>query len=274
MSAFLDPHWITTAFAAVNSIRVVFYLPQIVAVARSVDGARDIALSTWAMWALTNGLGTAYGMVVVGDTLLAVSFALSMLACCAVIVLALAKRMAAHARAAARIERSSAVRARADGLCGREPGIASTHRQAETPMRAAIFLCTATLAVVLAAAFWVRALDDPSYVDPGTVASAAKPPPLLGADGTPQPAVPGTVPADPSERTQAALYATRVQAEALESALDGAVVWVEVDCCDAQFLSVAIERVDAQATDRHLALDAPVFVSGKNLRRAALVPTV
>ena len=29
----MDPHWIATAFSAVNSIRVVFYLPQIVAVA-------------------------------------------------------------------------------------------------------------------------------------------------------------------------------------------------------------------------------------------------
>ncbi|MCC6315779.1 MAG: hypothetical protein IT337_17415, partial [Thermomicrobiales bacterium] len=43
--------WIAPAFSAVNAIRVVFYLPQIVAVARSVDGARDIALCTRAMWA-------------------------------------------------------------------------------------------------------------------------------------------------------------------------------------------------------------------------------
>ncbi len=42
----LNPDWIAAAFTAVNSIRVVFYIPQIVAVARSVDGARDLALST------------------------------------------------------------------------------------------------------------------------------------------------------------------------------------------------------------------------------------
>lgn len=29
----MDPHWIAAAFSAVNSIRVVFYVPQIVAVA-------------------------------------------------------------------------------------------------------------------------------------------------------------------------------------------------------------------------------------------------
>jgi len=89
----LAAQWIAAAFSAVNAIRVAFYLPQIVAVARSVDGARDIALCTWAMWALTNAPGTAYGVVVVGDALLAASFALSMLACCAVIVLTLAKRI-------------------------------------------------------------------------------------------------------------------------------------------------------------------------------------
>lgn len=88
----MDPHWIAAAFSAVNSIRVVFYVPQIVAVARSNDGARDIALSTWAMWALTNALGTAYGWVVALDGLLALSFALSLLACLLTIVLTLLQR--------------------------------------------------------------------------------------------------------------------------------------------------------------------------------------
>jgi len=89
----MDPHWIATAFSAVNSIRVVFYLPQIVAVARSTDGARDIALSTWSMWALTNGLGAAYGAVVVHDWLLALSFALSLVACAATIALTVFQRV-------------------------------------------------------------------------------------------------------------------------------------------------------------------------------------
>jgi predicted MFS family arabinose efflux permease len=89
----MDPHWIALAFGTVNSIRVVFYLPQIVAVARSTSGARDIALSTWAMWALTNGLGAAYGAVVVHDSLLALSFAVSSLACVLTMVLTLVQRM-------------------------------------------------------------------------------------------------------------------------------------------------------------------------------------
>jgi predicted MFS family arabinose efflux permease len=89
----MAPDWIALAFGTVNSIRVVFYLPQIVAVARSTSGARDIALSTWAMWALTNGLGAAYGAVVVHDSLLALSFALSLLACVLTMVLTVVQRM-------------------------------------------------------------------------------------------------------------------------------------------------------------------------------------
>src|SRR5688572_16486809 len=89
----MDPSWIATAFVAVNSIRVLFYLPQIVAVARSTDGARDIALSTWAMWALTNGLGAAYGVTVAHDRLLALSFGLSLLACVLTMVLTVVQRL-------------------------------------------------------------------------------------------------------------------------------------------------------------------------------------
>lgn len=89
----MDPTWIAAAFSAVNTIRVVFYVPQIVAVARSRDGARDIALSTWAMWALTNALGAAYGLVVAHDGLLALSFALSLLACLLTIALTVVQRL-------------------------------------------------------------------------------------------------------------------------------------------------------------------------------------
>jgi hypothetical protein len=102
-------------------------------------------------------------------------------------------------------------------------------------------------------------------------ARAARPAPLLGADGTPQPALPQAVPADPRARTQVALYATRDQAQALEAELGGAVLWVEAGCCDEHALSLAIEHAEALRTERHLALDAPVFITGKHLQLAALL---
>lgn len=88
----MDPSWIAAAFSAFNSIRVVFYVPQIVAVARSRDGARDIALSTWLMWVLTNASGTAYGVWVVRDGWLALSFGLCTAACVVTVALAVVKR--------------------------------------------------------------------------------------------------------------------------------------------------------------------------------------
>jgi hypothetical protein len=100
---------------------------------------------------------------------------------------------------------------------------------------------------------------------------AARPAPLFGADGTPQPALPQAVPADPRSRTQVALYATRDQAQALEAELGGAVLWVEAGCCDDAAVSAAIDHTEALRTERHLGLDAPVFVTGRHLHLAALV---
>ncbi len=118
-----------------------------------------------------------------------------------------------------------------------------------------------------------RSLGDTAPVVGAVVkpAATARLPPLLGADGTPQPALPLAVPSDPNERTQAALYATRAQAEALEAEYDGAVIWVETGCCDDSAVGMALDHVERLHTGRHLALDAPVFITGKNLKLAATV---
>ena len=115
----------------------------------------------------------------------------------------------------------------------------------------------------------IATLDAAGAVKPAP--RAARPTPLLGADGTPQPALPQAVPTDPHERTRVALYATRAQAEALGAELDGAVIWVEAGCCDARAVLSAVEAVDGFRTERHLGLDAPVFITGKNLQLAATV---
>ena len=109
----------------------------------------------------------------------------------------------------------------------------------------------------------------PAAPPPPRAASPA--PPLLGADGTPQPALPDAVPTDPQARTSVALYATRDQALALGAELDGAVIWLDAGCCDERALSSAIERVEAFRAERHLGLDAPVFITGRHLQWAAQV---
>ena len=145
-------------------------------------------------------------------------------------------------------------------------------------MRAVHTFAACSLAAIAAALFVAlfhpeRILGESAPVAAVAVNAAAttRLPRLLGADGTPQPAVPLAVPSDPSERTRAALYATRAQAEALEAEHDSAVIWVETGCCGDSAVGVALEHVERLRTGRHLALDAPVFITGKNLKLAALV---
>jgi len=88
----LDPEWLAVAFAATNSVRALFYIPQVVAIARSLDGARDIALSTWWMWAINNALGALYTGVTMNHPALAFSFWASTAACVGTIALTLRAR--------------------------------------------------------------------------------------------------------------------------------------------------------------------------------------
>ena len=128
----------------------------------------------------------------------------------------------------------------------------------------------ATMALLLGSYPFIG-IAAPDAVAVKPMARATRPAPLLGVDGTPQPALPQAVPADPRARTQVALYATREQAQALEAELDGAVLWIEAGCCDELAVSSAIDHTEALRTERHLGLDAPVFITGKHLHLAAMV---
>lgn len=87
-----DLQWLATAFTVANSARALCYLPQIAAVLRSTNGARDIALLTWVMWAVNNLLGAAYTGMVAQESALALSFLASALACVVTIAITLLKR--------------------------------------------------------------------------------------------------------------------------------------------------------------------------------------
>lgn len=87
-----DPAWLAAAFAATNAARALFFIPQIVAIARSVDGARDIALSTWWMWTLNNALGALYSGLTMGHQTLALTFWASTAACLITIALTMRAR--------------------------------------------------------------------------------------------------------------------------------------------------------------------------------------
>ncbi len=88
----VDTDWLVTAFVVSSGLRALFFFPQVWAVMRSRDGARDIVLSTWSVWGINNLLGALYAAVVVHHLALAVSFGVSALACGLTLVFTLRAR--------------------------------------------------------------------------------------------------------------------------------------------------------------------------------------
>ncbi|MBO9649343.1 MAG: hypothetical protein J7605_12590 [Variovorax sp.] len=78
-----------------NAARVVTYVPQLMAVWRSTDGARDISLLTWGSWVVANATAVAYGSIVIHD-LFFTSIAMLNLVCCAAVTVVGAQRRRAH----------------------------------------------------------------------------------------------------------------------------------------------------------------------------------
>jgi hypothetical protein len=93
--------------------------------------------------------------------------------------------------------------------------------------------------------------------------------PLLRGDGSPAPSLAAAVPADPGARTRQGRYATRVQADALEHALRGEVIRVEVGCCGAGAADLAVMTAYGLQAAYNLPDGVPVLVGGADLRLAA-----
>lgn len=85
-------HAITGAYALCNVVRLLFYVPQILAVLRDPGGACAISISTWIFWTFSHAVTTVYCSAVVNDTLLAVMMLGNTVGSCAIVGLTISKR--------------------------------------------------------------------------------------------------------------------------------------------------------------------------------------
>lgn len=94
----ITPHpelWIDSSIAwfylITNTLRVVTYVPQIVAVMRSQDGARAVSLFTWGSWMVANGAAILYALLLRDFFFMAIS-SINFLGCSAVTLITIQRR--------------------------------------------------------------------------------------------------------------------------------------------------------------------------------------
>jgi len=83
---------ITGIYTVCNTLRLLSYLPQIVAVARENSGAHAISLMSWWFWMVSHAATAVYCATVVKDPLLAAMMWGNTVGCVAVVALTMMKR--------------------------------------------------------------------------------------------------------------------------------------------------------------------------------------
>jgi uncharacterized protein with PQ loop repeat len=83
---------ITAIYAVCNAVRLLIYVPQIVAIARERSGAHAISMFSWIFWSFSHAVTAVYCQIVVNDPLLGSMMWGNAFGCLAVVVLTAAKR--------------------------------------------------------------------------------------------------------------------------------------------------------------------------------------
>lgn len=78
------PDGIAWLYVVTNAARILTYIPQIVVVWRSHDGAQSLSLLTWGSWVIANLTATAYGSLVIHDVFFTL-VSLVNLVCCGLV---------------------------------------------------------------------------------------------------------------------------------------------------------------------------------------------
>jgi hypothetical protein len=79
-------------YLVTNTVRVLFYAPQIRAVCKADDGAASISITTWAFWTFANLTAALYGGIVIRDAAFTWIFAGNFLCTAVVTLVAMVKR--------------------------------------------------------------------------------------------------------------------------------------------------------------------------------------
>ncbi len=83
---------ITALYTICNALRLLSYVPQIVAVARENSGAHAISLVSWSFWLLSHAATALYCAAVAKDPLLAAMMGGNSVGCGGVVALTMIKR--------------------------------------------------------------------------------------------------------------------------------------------------------------------------------------
>ena len=83
---------ITAIYAVCNAVRLLIYVPQIVAIARERSGAHAISMFSWIFWSFSHAVTAVYCHIIVNDPLLGSMMWGDAFGCLAVVVLTAAKR--------------------------------------------------------------------------------------------------------------------------------------------------------------------------------------
>ena len=86
------PTAVMSLFTAINAVRVLAYVPQIVKAARDENGATGISYTTWGLFFLSHLTTIVYAVVCQGDAIMALIFLGNAVACLAIVAVTLIKR--------------------------------------------------------------------------------------------------------------------------------------------------------------------------------------
>ncbi len=83
---------VTGIYAACSAVRIFFYFPQMLAVAREQSAAHAVSLISWTFWSISHAATAVYALVVVHDALLSAMMWCNTAGCIAIAALTVTKR--------------------------------------------------------------------------------------------------------------------------------------------------------------------------------------